>query len=519
MKLFKILVLAFFIQMQGQEMFKDFEIKNITINTKKQNFGTAFFKNNTIVFSSENTGKLNLFVGRIENGDVSRNMVFRKGMSNHTHESNVAFTNDFKTVYFTKSSFGKENTKRNNNDVKSVISLYKADLSLDGTWSNIQPLPFNNKNYHVGHPTLNKENTKLYFSSNMPGGIGKSDIYVVDILGNNEYSKPKNLGSTVNTKGNELHPFISGDNFLYFSSNGHSKNLGGMDIYVTQVKNNNVSVTEHVNEPINSRYDDFSFIIDYNKRIGFFSSNRPGGKGQDDIYYFKEKVKEKKEIITKPTTCNQFISGTIFLNATQKKLPNTNVVLYDSNDNKIESIKANTNAEYKFKTKCNQPYIIKVDKEGYKKFKKSITSTQINNKINNLDISLVETKKDLPIKKQLVKPGEIGFNFNEAKLLKRYVYQLDKAIILMIENPNLYIEIESHTDSRAEDELNMELTERRIENIVEYIATKGISTRRIRARAFGETKPVNKCVNNVVCTEEEYLENRRTTFKLKEKKK
>lgn len=516
MRILSIFILVFMVQIQAQEMFKDFKIKNISANTKKENYGTAFFKDNSIVFSSEYGGKLNLYIGEIENGDVDRYKIFSKGLSNKTLESNVAFTNDYKIVYFTKSAYGKESRRKKNN-VKAIIELYKADISNDGTWSNIIKLPFNNKAYDVGHPTLNKENTKLYFSSNMPGGFGKSDIYEVDILPNDEYSEPRNLGPSVNTSGNELHPFISGDNYLYFSSNRHPKNLGGLDIYVAQVNSNGVSSAEHVNEPVNSTADDFSFIIDYNKRIGFFSSNRKGGKGQDDIYYFKEIIKKGKTEVEQPKICNQSIKGFVLLNATNKIIPNTKIDLLDNKGKKITSFNSSNDASFNFNIKCNKTYYIKAEKDGYKPFTKTIISSKVNNKNNEANLFLVKIKTEEP-KKQTVKPGEVGFNFNEARLLKRYTYQLDKAIILMIENPNLYIEIESHTDSRSEDELNMELSERRIENIVEYISSKGISSRRIRATAYGETKPLNKCVNNVKCTQEEYLINRRTTFKLKGKK-
>lgn len=512
-------------------MFKNFEIKNLKINNKHQNFGTAFYKNNSIVFSSaSSSGKLHLFKGEIIDGDVDKYWIFAKGSKNSTHETNVAFTNDYKTVYFTRSLYGKE--KRNKTIIKKTIALFKATISKNGTWTNITELPFNDRNYDVGHPTLNKENTKLYFSSTMPGGFGKSDLYQVTILQNGNYSEPENLGPGINTSGNEIHPYISGDNYLYFSSNGHKGNLGGLDIYVSQVNSNGVSYPEHVNAPVNSKWDDFSFIIDYNKRIGFFSSNRPGGRGEDDIYYFKETFKKEivaevvEEKIIEETKiiddvvkteeegeCSQTINGFVYLNATHKKIPNTIVTLVSGYGEKIESLTTSNDAKFQFNIKCNQKYFVEAGKEGYKPFTKSLKTLNLNNKKNKLDLYLLKIKME-PKRKMKLKAGEIGFNFNESRLLKRFTYQLDKAIILMIEDPELRIEVESHTDSRAEDEFNMQLTEERIFAIYEYLSQKGITANRIKGRAFGETVPLNKCVNNIDCTEEEFLLNRRTMFKL-----
>ncbi|MCF6349817.1 MAG: OmpA family protein [Flavobacteriaceae bacterium] len=512
MKKLFLLLIMFTIDINAQEMFKDFKIKSISANNKHENFGASFYKNNSIVFSSASGGNLHLYEGKIIDGDVDKHQIFLKGSKNNTHESNVAFTSNFKTVYFTRSLYGKE--KNEETLIKKTIAIFRATVNNNGTWKNIMPMPFNNKNYDVGHPTLNIENTKLYFSSNKPGGFGKTDIYVVNILPNGKYSEPQNLGPSINTTGNELHPFISGDNFLYFSSNGYQEGLGGLDIFVSQVNDKGVSQPEHVNSPINTRWDDFSFIIDYTKRIGFFSSNRPGGLGLDDIYYFKEIINEefvKKKI---ERGCNETVNGYVFINGTQKKIVNALVNLVNSSGEKINNFTTGNDAKFRFDLKCNEKYYVEAAKEGYKTYTKSIKTTSIDKKSNNLNLFLEKIKGPTTPKVRKLKYGEIGFNFNEARLLKRHTYQLDKAIILMLANPKLHIEIESHTDSRGEDEFNMNLTRERIDALIEYIGFKGVSIRKIKGIAYGETKPINNCVNGIECTEEEFLINRRTTFKL-----
>lgn len=511
MKNLTILLIALTINLQAQEMFKDFKIKNITANNKHQNFGTSFYKNNSIVFSSASGGNLHLYEGEIKDGDVDNYYTFSKGSKNNTHESNVAFTNDYKTVYFTRSLYGKE--KNNETLVRKTIAIFKADLSSDGTWTNITPMPFNNKSYDVGHPTLNKENTKLYFSSNKPGGYGRSDLYAVNILNGGNYSEPENLGASINTAGNELHPFISGDNHLYFSSNGYKEGLGGLDIFVSKVNERGISVPEHVNSPINTRWDDFSFIIDYTKKIGFFSSNRPGGKGLDDIYYFKESIKKEAPEEKEADGCKETVTGYVFQNGTQKRLSNTLVTLVSNTGDELDSFDTADKAKFSFHIKCGQKYFIEAKRKGYKLFSKAIKTSNSNKKINQLNLFLYEDKV-VGVKKRILRPGEIGFNFNETKLLKRYTYLLDKAIRLMKNESNLNITLESHTDSRGEDEFNMELTQERINVLIEYIGFKGISIRRIKGTAFGETKPVNRCINDAECTDDEFLMNRRTTFQL-----
>ncbi len=512
-KLVQLFLLLSITIVYSQDNNTQWQLKNLSINDSQNNYGTSFFGKN-IVFSSDDGKFIHLYSGVVKGDDVISKKIFLKA---NTHESNPTFTNDLKTMYFTRSLYGEENTRRYNKDVKAVLAIFKAKRASDGSWSEIESLPFNSEKYDVGHPTLNRDNTKLYFSSNMPGTIGKTDIFVVDILGNGKYSKPKNLGSGVNSRGNELYPYVSKDNKLYYSSNGMG-GFGGMDIYVVDL-NDPSSKAKLLPKPINSKFDDFSYIYIASEKRGYLSSNRPGGKGGDDIYLFFEKEKkeeEKGEVVAKEE-CSQKLVGTVFLNATQKRLKNALIKLKDDNEKVISEFKTEDNAKYHFKLKCSKKYKIEASKEGYKTSERIMITNGQDKMIAKKNLFLT-TKPKKGENKDFLYVGSVDFDYNEWKLYPRFMYELDKAIVLMKQNDKLVIHFESHTDSRAPADFNMELSKNRIEVLKEYIGFKGIFRKRFSGEAFGETKPINKCVKGVQCTEEEYLANRRTIFTLKEKK-
>ncbi len=512
-----LIILLSVLGLNAQEDLKNYDVKGIYVNSRKSDFGTTFYENDQVVFSSQAGKLLNLYIGNIENKNINKTRLFSKSSIKNTNESNVAFTNDLKTIYFSRSTYGKE---FKGEIVKvSRIKIFKATIDSKGNWINEQPMPFNSEKYDVAHPTLNKENTKLYFTSNMPGTFGDNDIFVVDINPDGTYSEPKNLGPNVNTSAKEMFPFISGDNLLYFSSTGHKNNLGGLDVYRVKLSGQGVSKAIHLNKPINSKADDFSYIYNNKSKIGFFSSDRSGGMGMDDIYIFTEKEpkEEPKKVVKKTTPCSQKITGKVFINATKKIIPLAEIVLTDDKGKTIKINKSKGDGSYDFiNLKCNNTYFLEAKKEGFSPFSKMIkTPNKTSN--NTVPLYLVKNSSTNP-KLTNIRIGKVNFNYNESKILNRYAYELDLAIKILKKNPNLMIEFESHTDSRAKDEFNMQLTEERIEAIKEYMGFRGIQINRIKGTAYGETKPLNKCVNDSDCTEEEYLINRRTTFVIKEKK-
>ena len=276
-----------------------YTIKNLDINTKESDFGTAFLGKDRVIFAAPTTNTmivkktwkengqqfLDLYTGLITD---DRQLIEKKRMPGDVntkyHEAGVAVSKDLKTVYYTANNFYEKQYLTDSSGVNN-LQMFRASLGADGKWTEKEKMPFNHVEYSIGHPALNHDDTKLYFVSDMPGGYGQADIYVVDINEDGSFSEPRNLGPRVNTEGREMFPYVGKDNILYFSSDGHD-GFGKLDVFASMIFDNTVSMPLSLEEPVNSIEDDFAFIIDDEKDRGFFSSNRDEGKGDDDIYSF-----------------------------------------------------------------------------------------------------------------------------------------------------------------------------------------------------------------------------------------
>jgi len=302
---------------------KGVTLKNLSgINSTKFDFSPAFYRDGVVFVSNQesfSTTKSNdlwindeffdLFVASTDdNGNLTNAEPFSSKINSKFHEGQVTFDQAGETMYFTRSNFNGKLGK----DAEGVtqLKIYSAQ-KLGGSWDNIQELPFNNDNRSVCHPTLSADGSKLFFAAGSgKRGFGGLDLYVSHFR-NGVWSKPHNLGAELNTKGNESFPFIHEDGSLYFASNGHA-GRGGLDIFVSKMveMGDTVIWTPPVNlgEPFNSKKDDFGFIIDTRKKMGFLSSNRPGGRGEDDIYRFKMPIGENLEPEKPPIVFNAKLS-------------------------------------------------------------------------------------------------------------------------------------------------------------------------------------------------------------------
>lgn len=263
----------------------NYRIKNISENTELADFGVTYFGENEAVFASSRKDKsirnrkwylnkqpyLELFKGTLgADGEINNVERFSEKINTKYHESNVTFTKDLKTVYFSRNNYlDKEIAK--DEDGWVLIQLYKATVGDNGEWTNIVPMPFNSDNYQTGHPSLNTQEDKLYFTSDMPGTLGSTDIFVVDINADGTYGEPVNLGPNVNTRRKEMFPFIDENNVLYFSSNGYQDGKGQLDVYAAKIIGKEaIEPAKNLGYPINSKSDDFAFVKKSGEKWGHF---------------------------------------------------------------------------------------------------------------------------------------------------------------------------------------------------------------------------------------------------------
>jgi outer membrane protein OmpA-like peptidoglycan-associated protein len=500
---------------RGQE--EKYTIKNIDINNAYSNFGTTFFGDGKVVYASpvkksyiirnvwkgNNQPFLDLYLGDIaEDGELINVKKFSENINTRYHEADVAFTKDKKTVYFSRNNYLNKKYTTDTTGV-NLIQLYRAQINDLGEWVNVEPMPFNNDNYQTGHPALSADEKTLYFISDMPGGFGRTDVYKAQIFDDGSIGEPVNLGPEINTPQREMFASISGNDELYFSSDGREDGLGGLDIYVTKLTENNISTPQNLGKPINSSHDDFSFIINYETRRGYFSSNRNGGKGDDDIYTFVQEIPLE-------FACNQLLTGTVTEKYSGNLLPGSLVILQDESGNEIDRKIADENAFFSFEVPCNNSFTVIGTKENYSTDTKEIFSTEG----VELKVPLVlETEAFVTERgKCLIKINPIYFDFDKSYIRPDAAIELNKVVEVMRKYPDLIIEGGSHTDSRGTFKYNEALSTRRANSTVQYIIEQGISPDRISAKGYGETQLVNGCADGVNCSEKEHQFNRRTEF-------
>ena len=492
-----------------------YKIENAGINSKFSDYGT-FIHNNTVYFASaRDTGNFtqrkhtwtgehftNLYQSAIdENFNLSAPKEFKSKINTKFNESTPVFTKDGKTVYFTRNNYN--NGKKGKNDSQvTLLKIYKATLE-NGEWTNITELPFNSDNYSTAHPALSADEKTLYFASDMPGTYGQSDIYKVSIS-NGKFGNPENLGPTINTEGKETFPYVTSDNEIYFASDGHP-GLGGLDVFVGKLDQSGVSNIQNLGSDINSPQDDFGYIIDENSKKGFFTSNRPGGQGSDDIYKFLE---------TRSLHCSQELTGTVISVATAEALANTKLFLYDARHNLVSSTISDPKGFYSFVVDCGKVYFVRAEKENYATKEEPVTISKENGK-TDLPIALEGSECRLTIGDDLGKCFNITniyFDLDKSTITPKAVIDLEKILDVLTQYPLMKLDIRSHTDSRASYKYNEALSERRAKSTIEWLVKNGVDKSRLTGKGYGESQLVNRCSDGVKCSEEEHQMNRRSEF-------
>ncbi len=557
----------------------------IPFNTQYSDMSAAYYKNTIAFVSARDSTAKNVYVWNnqpfldIYSIDVDKDgneyVKRMKGVNTEYHEGPMCFTNNNNTIWFTRNfrKYNKELKEKVNN-----IRIYSSQ-NRNGVWMPPKEFIYNSNDYSTGHPTFSSDGNTMYFASNMKGSIGNSDIFKVEKNKNynkknkkdKEWLAPENLGSQINTKGKEVFPFVDARGIIFFASDGIS-GYGGLDIYAAYPTDSGYDVV-NLGQPINSVYDDFSFIVTDDFRSGYFTSNRPGGKGSDDIYSFKIE--------------DQGLCLVIKSQNSDEVLANSDITIRIENDSIIKRI-TDSEGQLCLNIDFNKDYYFEVNKEKYHPNTDSLLEYQIFslkdrtktiylNKVPSLLVKVIDAYSEKFIsnaelllsnttdsvqKFMTDSLGEFDYSIDGESKLKivadKYGYQTsdttivfnvdslmeyatiiklkiefeniyydldsanirtDAAVVLdriynILERTDINIEIGSHTDCRAPDDYNMRLSQRRAQSVVDYLVARGIDKERLTAVGYGETQPINKYEEDRPCSEEEHQQNRRTEFKV-----
>ncbi len=491
--------------LSGKKSLVPIEIKNITeLNSAYSEFGLALIKDK-LIFASSRYNENDKFDNYTGQGFSD---IYESGLgtlSNKWKEPtklkgdiNTKY-NDGTFTYNSKSNIGyfmQCNGVSGNKENCSIF--YSTYNEKDNSWCKSKQFDYSPLNSSVGHPAITSDGNTLFFVSDMPGSFGGKDIWMISKK-DGVWGQPLNAGNIINTAGNEVFPFIAGDSLLFFSSNYHP-GYGGLDIFYVKIKNNSITgpVTNML-APINSSTDDFSIVLGKTILEGYFCSNREGGKGQDDIYSFNRA----------PLILNAI---GIIVDAESNK-PVSNVTVYFKGDNGIiDSITTGSSGEFNFKNlKPDLKYAVTAVKEGFFSDSKNISTIGVKENMEfskktgvDLDFGLLKISK-----KEIVIPN-ISYDFNQSELKAESKIELDKLARILVETPKVIIEISAHTDEKGGDEYNLSLSQKRAQNVVNYLSSKGVSETRMVAKGYGESQPLKKNAQ----TEENHALNRRTTFKV-----
>jgi outer membrane protein OmpA-like peptidoglycan-associated protein len=509
------------LQVKAQQSIKKgsdvFTITNLTTNSKYSDYSSTI-KGDTLLFASARprtmgnqiyarTGQpfTNLYYAvKQADGSYSKAELYSKNTFSIFHEASPVFTKDGNTMYYTQNEVKENNQKR---VVNGLYKIYKS-VRQQGKWKNlgVQDI-FAKDSARVAHPALSPDGKTLYFASDARGTFGQSDLFKVTINEDGSYTAPENLGNTINTEGRESYPFVTKDNILLFASDGHP-GQGGFDLFALDLTPKG-ALPVHLNAPLNSAFDDFGLSWDRTTNNGVFTSNRPEGQGDDDLYVFTN---------TNPFfefDYNARIIGKVIDKNTNLPLANSRVVLYNTQGKELGSTTTDENGDFVFeKVLSNASYRTQATKETYSTnetapslalYEREVATTIV------LDQDQYKLEQGLDLAKAL-SLRHIYFDLDKSNIRPDARVELEKIVEVLTQNPSIKIEIGSHTDSRQSKAYNQGLSQRRAKSTLDYLVKRGIAKTRLTAKGYGESQLVNQCADGVQCSEADHQLNRRSTF-------
>ncbi len=516
--------------MKWQSLRNTMSLTNLSINTTANEYGPVIYKDRDLVFTSDRldatgsdtyhwTGEKysDIFISKREKNDDYRTIApFSPQINSGFNEGTPAFNEVFNLLYFTRCGSQGKKTE--------YCRIYES--TFDGAlWSVPILVPFFGDTVNCGTPWLSKDGNTMIFAADVPmGGYGGKDLYITYYEDYN-WTIPQNLGNEINTAGDEMFPFVDEAETLYFASNGHV-GMGGLDIFSAKKSGKIWKEVENLLPPINSGADDFAIFFekikpdDENDPVrssGYFSSNRQGGKGGDDIYHFllaNENIYKLEGIVLEKIFENPADPNSKVLDF--KPLSDASLTLkkYEGGLKNIDTVFSDRFGRFDFELDANSNYKVVSEKVNYFTRSEETTTKGLRDLKNILITIKMRILMERIYEEREIVLQNIYYDYDKTTLREESEIVLDTLVTLLNENPEVIVEIGSHTDSRGSDQYNMVLSQGRAESVVRYLIQKGINPQRLRAKGYGESKIINRCLDDVECTEEEHQENRRTTFKV-----
>jgi peptidoglycan-associated lipoprotein len=484
------------------------QVSNVQpLNSKYDDFSPIFSKKNfnEVIFTSSREGSTgsgtdgwtgeafsDLYEAKVDkNGKWSTPAAFKEPLNGKYNDGSATLNDKFATMFFTRCEYDK-------NKIKGC-QIYTTKKK-GNNWDEPILLPFAADTFTVGHPWISDDEMTLYFASDMTGGMGGRDIWMATLdKKGKSWSEPINLGPQINTPGDELFPTLRNDSTLYFSSNGHV-GMGGLDMFEAKKKGGKWGSVANLKHPLNSSGDDFGIVYRGKQERGYFSSTREGGKGGTDIY----------EFVVPPVLFT--LTGIVYNFDNKQPVAGAKVTMTDQDGMVFEATTDKLGSYYfdntKFKEDNTYQLVVNADNflgdKGTETTKGETVSSD-----HKKDFFIKPVKKDMAIKLP-----EILYDLNSAVLRPESKDSLNGLIQTLRDNPQITIELMSHTDSRGSAKSNIELSQARAQSVVNYLIEQKIDPARLGAKGYGETKLLNKCKDGVTCTEEEHQRNRRTEFRV-----
>lgn len=490
-----------------------FNVFNLEANTPQSDFSAAFYNDQLLFTSGRPSEKredyapageayLNIYNGEVDEfGQVKSASTFKGIKSSDYHKATPYFAEELGSFFFILSNTDEDGNLAYNDEGKNSLAIGQQKKGEGGFWYLLKDLSTS-----FYYPFYDKESEKLYFAANFDNGYGGTDIYFVYTNKGQVMSAPINLGPRINSPGNEIAPYIF-ENSLYFSSDIFY-GIGGMDIYKSNIRDDKYSIPVNLGPQVNSEADDFGFIIKNYKEglLGYFASNRAGGKGKDDIYGFL--------VDEKPGFQTFSVKGKVVNLGGLGGVEDADVAIYNSKGELLQSVKTDANGNYSVEVPWQEGVRLFASKNRYSTFSIAYEGEEMKvAQNNNLNMGLAYYD-DLVEKKEgqtVIKLKKFYFPNGQSKITSEIATELDKVVDAVRRFPNIELRIETHTDSRGGGSTNFRLTQQRSDNIKKYLLQNGVRESNVLySIGYGETKLLNACKNGVYCIDLLHKENQRS---------